>query len=130
MPAKRYKDYRFYSFITLNYLASFLDISIFQSDLVKKVDPLLGEQKGLSKSAIMYEIKSNLNMTNKVIGYLEEEALVSMESLKGEYRIKITKHGIIYLREYSRFYQTLFRKEIAELYRYRTAPVWMESGEG
>ena len=84
----------------------------------------------MSKSAIMYEIKSNLNMTNKVIAYLEEEALVSMESLKGEYSIKITKQGIIYLREYSRFYQSLFKKEIAELYRFRTAPVGMEGEEG
>jgi predicted transcriptional regulator len=129
MPAKRYKDYRFYSFVALNFLASFLDISIFQKDLLKILDPILENQNGVSKSAIMYEIKSNLNMTNKVISYLQEEALIEMEASKGEYNITINKQGILYLREYSRFYVSLFKKEIAELYRYGTVPAWVESDE-
>jgi predicted transcriptional regulator len=124
MPAKRYKDYRFYAFVVLNFIASTLDIHIFQKDLGEKVEPILEHQGGVSKSAIMYEINSNHNMTNKVLDYLQEEGLIEVKTTGGEYNITITKKGVMYLREYSRFYISLFKKEISELYRYRTVPVW------
>ena len=124
MPAKRYKDYRFYAFVVLNFIASTLDIHIFQKDLGEKVEPILKEQTGVSKSSIMYEINSNHNMTNKVLDYLIEEELIEVKTSGSEYNIRITKKGIMYLREYSRFYITLFKKEISELYRYRAVPVW------
>ena len=66
-------------------------------------------------------------MTNKVIKFLQEEDLIEVETSKGEYNIRINKQGILYLREYSRFYISLFKKEIAELYRYGTVPIWVES---
>ena len=126
MPSKRYKDYRFYAFVVLNFIASTLDIHIFQKELGNIIDPILEDHEGVSKSSIMYEINSNHNMTNKVLNYLKEEGLIEIITLGSEYKIKITKKGIIYLREYSRFYISLFRKEIAELYRYRTIPVWVK----
>jgi hypothetical protein len=76
MPAKRYKDYRFYAFVVLNFIASTLDIHIFQKDLGEKIEPILNNQGGVSKSSIMYEINSNHNMTNKVLDYLIEEELI------------------------------------------------------
>ena len=126
MPSKRYKDYRFYAFIALNYIVSDLDISIFQKGLSEIIDPILEHQTGRSKSAIMYEIRSNHTMTNKVLKYLEDEDLVIIERKGGEYRIKITKQGIMYLREYSRFYLSLFKNEIASLYRYTEVPSWVK----
>ena len=126
MPSKRYKDYRFYAFVVLNFIASTLDIHIFQKELANIIDPILKNHDGVSKSAIMYEINSNHNMTNKVLDYLKEEDLIEIETLASEYRIKITKKGVMYLREYSRFYASLFKKEIAELYRYRAVPSWVK----
>ena len=90
------------------------------------IEPLLEEQPGVSKSAIMYEIKSNHNMTNKVIDYLVEEELVNILFSDGEYSITITKKGMAYLREYSRFYSHLFREEISSLYRFRSLPSWAD----
>ena len=125
MPTKRYKDYRFYAFVVLNFIGSTLDIHIFQKELGNIIEPILEQQPGVSKSSIMYEINSNHNMTNKVLDYLEEEGLIEIFSEKGEYRIMITKSGIMYLREYSRFYISLFKKELAELYRFRSKPTWV-----
>ena len=124
MPSKRYKDYRFYAFVVLNFIASTLDIHLFQKDLGDKIGPILTDQPGVSKSAVMYEINSNHNMTNKVLNYLKEEGLIAIGTVGGEYRIIITKQGIMYLREYSRFYISLFNHEIAELYKYREVPWW------
>jgi predicted transcriptional regulator len=126
MPSKRYKDYRFYAFVVLNFIASNLDVHIFQKDLDKFIDPIIQNQEGVSKSSIMYEINSNHNMTNKVLSYLEEEKLIEIKTETGEYKITITKKGINYLREYSRFYITLFNKELAELYRFRSTPTWVK----
>ena len=124
MPSRRYKDYRFYAFVALNLISSTLEIYIFQKGLDRTIGPVLESQEGVSKSAIMHEIRSNHNMTNKVIKYLEEEGLVGTLKCEGEYRIKITRRGITYLREYSRFYASLFKREIDELYRYRALPTW------
>ena len=129
MPSKRYKDYRFYAFVVLNFIASTLDIHIFQKELGSIIEPILKGQGGVSKSSIMYEINSNHNMTNKVLDYLKVEELIVIETVGGEYRIKITKKGVMYLREYSRFYISLFKQEIAELYQYRSAPVWAKDYE-
>ncbi len=126
MASKRYKDHRFYSFITLNLLFSTLDLYLFQKDLSNILDDNLSEQEGLPKSAVMHEIKSNHNMTNKVIEELETKELVFIHKERREYRIKITKKGVMYLREYSRFYQDIFTKEIADLYKFRRIPAWAE----
>ena len=67
MPSKRYKDYRFYAFVVLNFIASTLDIHIFQKGLEEIIAPILEGHEGVSKSSIMYEINSNHNMTNKVL---------------------------------------------------------------
>jgi predicted transcriptional regulator len=124
MPSKRYKDYRFYAFVVLNFITSTLDIHIFQKGLEGIITPILENQDGVSKSSIMYEINSNHNMTNKVLDYLVEEKLIKIDTIGSEYKIIITKKGIFYLREYSRFYMELFKTEIAELYKYRAAPSW------
>ena len=126
MPSKRYKDYRFYAFVVLNLIASALDVHIFQKNLEEIINPILEHQEGISKSSVMYEINSNHNMTNKVLNYLKTDGLITIDAIGSEYKIKITKRGIIYLREYSRFYITLFKTELAELYRYRPSPVWVQ----
>ena len=126
MPSKRYKDYRFYAFVVLNFISSNLNILIFQKNIEQIIGPVLENQGGVSKSSIMYEINSNHNMTNKVLNYLKEEDLVEIISTGSEYKIKITKKGVMYLREYSRFYISLFKQEIAELYRYRETPTWVK----
>jgi predicted transcriptional regulator len=126
MPSKRYKDYRFYAFVVLNFIASTLDINIFQKDLTAIITPILENQTGVSKSSVMYEINSNHNMTNKVLNYLTDEKLIDIQISGGEYNIKITRQGIFYLREYSRFYIHLFKDEIAELYKYRQVPGWAQ----
>jgi predicted transcriptional regulator len=112
--------------VVLNFIASTLDINIFQKELSKIITPILETQTGVSKSSVMYEINSNHNMTNKVIDYLLNEMLIDLKTSGGEYNIKITKQGIMYLREYSRFYIHLFNEEIAELYKYRQVPSWAQ----
>ncbi len=126
MPSKLYKDYRFYAFVVLNFIGSTLDIHIFQKGLEDIIEPILLNQPGVSKSSIMYEINSNHNMTNKVLTYLNEEKLINIDTMAQEYKIKINKKGIMYLREYSRFYMELFKTELAELYKYRTTPSWVK----
>lgn len=121
--SRKYKDYRFYAFITLNYIFQTLDLSLSQSDLMEKARPLIEAQQGVNKSEIMHEIKSNHNMTNKVLDYLQGEGLVELHH-EGGYRVLITLKGIKYLKEYSSFYRTLFSMELSDHYKYGTKPSW------
>jgi hypothetical protein len=74
---RTYKSYELYCCFALNRLASELDLNLGQPDLEQRLDTILAGQKGLSKSDIQYEIKSNNFMTNKVLEKLSKEGLVS-----------------------------------------------------
>ena len=130
MASKRYKDYRLYAFITLNHILHSLNVSLDQEGALDKIGPLLESQPGVSKTDIMHEIKSNHNMTNKVLDHLLGDGLVTVDASGGGYSIKITAAGVSYLKQYSGFYRSFFAAELKDHYRYKGAPHWAGRRDG
>ena len=128
MPEERrtYKSYELYCCFALNRLASELDLNLGQPDLEQRLDGILAGQKGLSKSDIQYEIKSNNFMTNKVLEKLSKEGLVHVERTAAGYQIRITKAGILHVQSFNAFYWQMFNGHIKEHYRYGKMPIWFE----
>jgi len=94
MPDRVYKDYKIYSCLALNKLASALGIHLYQDDLEKKIDGILENDKTtVSKEDIKHEIKSNHYMTDKVSKKLEEDGFIRLDRMENRYRIRITKEG-------------------------------------
>jgi len=119
-----YKGQEIYVCLALNRLASSLNIDIHQEGLEEKLDDILQDHPGLPKSEISYEIRSNHVMTNKVITRLEEEGYVSIEKEGKVYSIRITKSGVLHLRQFNQFYAQIYSRFIEDHYRYRQLPVW------
>jgi len=128
MPGDRrtHKSYELYCCFALNRLASELNLNLDQPDIEQKLDGALQAQKGLSKSDIQYEIKSNNFMTNKVLEKLVKEALVQVERTQAGYQIRITNAGILHVRNYNSFYWQMFNEHIKEHYRFGRLPIWFE----
>jgi len=122
---KRYKDYKIYSFFVLNQLVSALGIGIHQKGLEDKIDGILtASDSWITKADVMHEIRSNHNMTNKILSSLEEEGFITMERGERSFRIRITKEGILHLREFGRFYLRIYEAQIKDHYKYRGLPPW------
>lgn len=124
-----YKDYKIYGCIALNRLVAELNIDIYQTDLVSKLDALLAAgAPGLSKEAIKHEIRSNHYMTEKVIQYLMEEGLVETTQAEGRYAVRITKKGVLHLVKFNELYMEIYREHILDHYRYSRPPPWLGVG--
>ena len=123
---RTYKSYELYCCFALNRLASELNVNLGQADIEPKLEGILAGQKGLSKSDIQFEIKSNNFMTNKVLEKLSKEGLVGMERTAAGYNIRITKAGILHVRNFNAFYWQMFNEHIKEHYRYGKMPIWFE----
>jgi len=123
---RTYKSYELYCCFALNRLASELNVNLGQADIEPKLDGILAGQKGLSKSEIQFEIKSNNFMTNKVLEKLAKEGLIGMERTTAGYNIRITKAGILHVRNFNAFYWQMFNEHIKEHYRYGKMPIWFE----
>jgi predicted transcriptional regulator len=128
MPGDRrtYKSYELYCCFALNRLASELDLNLGQQDLEQRLEGILAGQRGLSKSDIQYEIKSNNFMTNKVLEKLSKEGLVDVDRTAAGYQIRITKAGILHVQSFNAFYWQMFNEHIKEHYRYGKMPIWFE----
>ena len=129
MPAagRRYKSWELYVCIALNRLVQDLDIDLYQPDLEENLDPILEERgTGLTKFEIGNEIKSNHQMTNKVLKKLEEDGLVMISKEDRKYSISITKEGVMYLRRFNAYFVHTYNDIIQDHYRYRQVPSWFE----
>jgi len=124
---RRYKDYKIYCCFALNRLLTELDIDIFQMDLDEKLDSILASKDyKVTKEDIKHEIRSNHHMTNKVLEKLEEDGLVEILKNEKEYRIKITKKGVLHIRKYNEFYKEFYGELIQQHYAYRGLPIWLK----
>ena len=122
---RRYKDYKIYSCFVLNQLVSALGIDIYQDNLEDKIDAILARADyKVTKADVMHEIRSNHNMTNKILSLLEEDGLITIQRDERSFKIMITKKGILHIREFNRFYLRIYAEQIKDHYRYRGAPPW------
>ncbi len=120
-----YKDYKIYCCFALNRLVSDLDIDLYQEGLEARLDEIL-EQKdaSLSKEDIKHEIKSNHVMTNKVLSRLEEDGFIEISQKGTRYGIKITKEGVLHVRQFNEFYRRIYHEQILDHCKYREIPAW------
>jgi predicted transcriptional regulator len=124
---RRYKDYKIYCCFVLNRLVSELGIDLYQDGLEGKLDALLAARPhGISKEEVKHEIRSNHYMTEKVLEALQADGLVTVERTENRYVVRITPKGILHIRRFNEFYKEVYRAQIAEHYRFRRPPVWME----
>ena len=128
-PADRgrtYKGYRVYAYIALARLFSELDLDLGQPDIAARVEEALRAGRGrVSKEEVLHAIRSNSHMTDKVLEYLVAERFVSVQQDERGYDIRITGSGVEHLRKYHQFYRDLYRRELAEHYRYVRPPSWI-----
>ncbi|MCK5559109.1 MAG: hypothetical protein KAJ51_00890 [Thermoplasmata archaeon] len=128
MP-KKYKSWELYLCLALNRLVMELDIDLYQAGLEKKLDEILSKkQVKIPKSEISYEIKSNYQMTNKILNKLESMGLIEIDQRdQGRvYNISITKQGVLYVRKYNEFYISMYEDIIKDHYKYRPIPSWFK----
>jgi len=124
MP-KKYKTPELYMCLALNRLVMELDVDLYQADLEDKLDDLLSKKDvKLPKSEISYEIKSNHQMTNKILKKLEGMGLIKIEKGERSYNISITKEGVLYIRKFNEFYVSMYEDIIRDHYKYRPIPSW------
>jgi len=117
--------------LALNRLVMELGIDLYQEGLEDKLDNILAkfesEGKGkVPKSEISYEIKSNYQMTNKILKKLEDMELIGMEQEERSYNITITKKGIMYIRKFNEFYISMYEDIIRDHYKFRPIPAWFK----
>jgi predicted transcriptional regulator len=106
-------------------LASELDIDLYQDGLEYKLDAILQEKDApLSKEDIKHEIKSNHVMTNKVLSKLEEDGFVTLTKKDKKYEIRITKEGVLHVRQFNEFYKRIYHEQISDHCKYREIPAW------
>ncbi len=132
MSARKYKDMNLYSCIVLNLLASMIGLDLGQKGFEKKIKRYLDDRKeGLTKSQIMHEIRSNHNMTEKILAHLTEEEYITIHRDENSYSIHPTLKGLLHVREFNRFYASIYSKQIEEHYRFSSLPGWYRAmGDG
>ena len=125
MAKRSYKDINLYSCIVLNLLSSALEIDLSQKELREKLDQImLREKEGLSKSEIMHHIRSNHNMTSRILEHLEEQGYIEVVKDERGYSVLPTREGILHVMEFNRFYASIYAKQIEDHYRYLGLPAW------
>ena len=125
--AKKYKTWELYLCLALNRLVMELGIDLYQAGLEDKLDEILAKtDMKLPKSEISYEIKSNYQMTNKILTKLETMGLIGIDHGEHSYNISITKKGVLYIRKYNEFYISMYEDIIRDHYKYRPIPSWFK----
>jgi predicted transcriptional regulator len=128
---RKYKDYKIYSCFVLNKLVSALGIDIYQENLDEKVDDILkGAPQELTKADIRHEIRSNHNMTEKILEELQAEGLIEIEKLERKYCVRITRKGVLHIRKFNEFYAQIYEAQIRDHYKYQELPVWFLKHKG
>ena len=122
---RKYKDYKIYSCFVLNKLVSALGIDIYQEKLEEKLDDILEKAKQeMTKADIRHEIRSNHNMTEKILSELETEGLIETVRLERKYHVRITKQGVLHIRKFNEFYAQIYEAQIRDHYKYQELPAW------
>jgi predicted transcriptional regulator len=122
---RSYKDMNLYSCIVLNLLTSVLGIDLSQEGLDNKLEMILYNNKeGLSKSEIMHHIRSNHNMTTRIMDHLVDEKYIVVDKDEKGYTVFPTKDGLLHVRDFNRFYASIYSKQIEDHYRYIGLPAW------
>jgi len=125
MKEKQYKSWELYTCLALNRLARELGIDIYQQNIESILENLFQKSvPGIPKAEISYEIKSNHQMTNKVLNKLEKDGLICIKIVEKKYEICITKEGVLYLRKFNPFFASIYKAQIFEHYRYQQLPSW------
>ena len=128
---RKYKDYKIYSCFVLNKLVSALGIDIYQENLEEKLDDILkGVKQELTKADIRHEIRSNHNMTEKILEELATEGLIEIERLERKYCVRITKKGVLHIRKFNEFYAQIYEDQIRDHYKYQELPAWFVKHKG
>ncbi|UCH90235.1 MAG: hypothetical protein JSV49_06255 [Thermoplasmata archaeon] len=123
--ARKYKDYRIYSCLILNKLVSALDIDLNQPNLDEKIDEILDRSMvGLTKGDIIHEIRSNHTMTNRILKMLEDDELITIKKLEKSYEIRITREGVLHVRQFNEFYKKIYKDQIEDHYKFTGVPRW------
>ena len=123
--AKKYKSWELYMCLALNRLVMELDLDLYQDGLEDKLDDILSKSNiKLPKSEISYEIKSNHQMTNKILNKLKEMGLIEIGFADPSYNISITKEGVLYIRKHNEFYISMYEDIIRDHYKFRKIPEW------
>ncbi|MGQ9583209.1 MAG: hypothetical protein ACUVV6_06820 [Thermoplasmatota archaeon] len=118
------KGLEVYCSLALNRAAAQLGIDLNRPGLEERLDELIRERAaGLPKAIFSCELRANHHITEKALRALEEEGLEE----KKEYRVRITKKGVLHLRKYNQLYSTLFRRYILDRYKYSFLPSWFTS---
>jgi len=122
---RKYKDYKIYSCFVLNKLVSALGIDIYQEELEQKLDDILKTTpQELTKADIRHEIRSNHNMTEKILEELIAEELIEIQKLERKYCVRITKKGVLHIRKFNEFYAQIYEAQIRDHYKYQELPAW------
>ena len=124
---KKYKSWELYICLALNRLVMELDIDLYQAGLEEKIDEIFSKSSSkVPKSEISYEIKSNYQMTNKILNKLKKMGLIEIDQSERSYNISITKKGVLYIRKYNEFYISMYEDIIRDHYKYRPIPSWFK----
>ncbi len=112
-------------------LVQALDINLYQKGLENKLDVILANADyEITKSDVRHEIRSNHKMTEKVLRELESEGLIELVKKDRTTLVKITKKGVLHIKQWNRFYLDLYREQIVDHYRYVGLPKWfMEANQ-
>jgi predicted transcriptional regulator len=113
---RKYKDYKIYSCFVLNKLVSALEQKL--DDIIKNIP------QELTKADIRHEIRSNHNMTEKILEELIAEELIEILKLERKYCVRITKKGILHIRKFNEFYAQIYESQIRDHYKYQELPAW------
>lgn len=125
LGARKYKDMNLYSCIVLNLLASALEVDLSRMDPDNKLKSLLSDmEEGLSKSEIMHAIRSNHNMTQKILDHLQKEGFIEVKKGEKSYSVYPTMEGLKHVKEFNKFYASIYSKQIEDHYRYIGLPAW------
>jgi len=124
---RRYKSWELYTCLALNRLAHELRIDLYQQNIEMVLDKVFDDPvPSVSKVEISYEIKSNHQMTNKVLKKLEKDELVSIDKVDNRYQISITKRGVLYLRKFNSYFAAMYKDLIEDHYRFGQVPTWFK----
>jgi predicted transcriptional regulator len=121
---KKYKTKELYICFALNRLVQELDIDLYQDGLEEELDAILYRQRGIPKTEISNEIRTNHHQTNKILEFLLEKAYVEVEKGERSYTVKITKEGLIYIRRFNEFFISMYEDIIRDHYKYKKLPAW------
>ncbi len=127
--AKKYKTKELYICFALNRLVQEIDIDIYQDGLEDDLDAILLYQKGIPKTEISYEIRTNHHQINKILDFLVDKDYVTMEKGERSYTVKITREGILYIRRFNEFFITMYEDIIRDHYKYKQLPSWFKPGK-